>query len=195
MKHLLILLLLSFTFSQSFGQIAKYSANTSREELFKSPLRLKFQDKYNTIISFCMQSYWSDRVVYKILAFDGQNWKLLQWSYRRQYQTDTKTKKEKLSVTDLEEKKALDFINTLETNDFFLMNEDSLNLSEKQAEDDGIFVKSITDGTNNKFEVISDYGYFSISAYEPEQLQDFVQVIQRQKFLICRQRFLELFEY
>lgn len=194
MKLLLIILLLAITSPQSFGQIAKYTANTSKEELFKSPLQLKFQDKYNTIISFSMQSYWSDREIYKILAFDGQNWKLLQWSYRRQYQTDTKTKKEKLSVKALKEKKALDFINTLGTNDLFLMNEDSLNLSEKRAGYDKILTMSIIDGTNNKFEIISDYGYFIISAYEPEQLQDFIPVIQRQKFLICKQLFLELFE-
>lgn len=194
MKHLLLSLLLAITSSQSFGQIVKFTPNTSKEDFLKSSLSMKFQGKYNLIISFSQNSFWFDRDSYKILAFDGQNWKLLQWSFRRQNQTGTKTKKEKLSVKDIEGKKALGFINTLETNDFFSMNNDSLNLGEKQTKEDEMLIMSITDGVNNKFEVICESGYFSISAYEPEQFQDFIPVIQRKKFLICRQRFLELFE-
>lgn len=191
MKNLISILAFVISLS-SFGQLPEYSSNVIDLDITSSTIYHEFRSDYPTIISFGLQSFWNDRESFKILAFNGNNWKLIEWSYKPINWEKPKIKKERKVIRDISEDRASNLINLIIEEDLLSYSNDSLNWNQKTGEDGWELSQEIMDGTTHEFQIISS-GFVILRAYEPEQLQTFVENEQRKKFLQFEHEFLKLF--
>lgn len=192
MKKIFIILLLQVFIPSvdAVGQLPVFSSNVSDPDANQSLLFQKFHEKYNFIIGFTQRSFWYNRQHYSILAFDGNSWKLINWSYA--LREAERPKKQRLKTFEIHKEDAMDILNYLQKRNFFTLDQDSLNWNKKDKEDGSKLVMQIMDGKTDIFEIITRSGYRVSSAHEPEQLQDFTYIEQREIFIDCRNKFLEL---
>lgn len=125
------------------------------------------------------------------MAFDGDKWKLIDWSYKRIDPENPKIRKEKIKSSNISNSDVSELISFMDAKGFFSFNQDSLNWNRKDQGNGKILVQSISDGTIDTFEIISTLGHRISYAHEAEKRQSFVFNNQRQNFVECRNQFLK----
>lgn len=208
MKTLIIISFLLFGQSKSFGQLPDIRHNYTKQDSTENPLIDTFAKQYEFIIAYTEQSYWwSDRKNYKILAYSNNKW--TSWTYSDYFIPWTKKKDKKKIIVDtvrngqffkdkadLESTSVLQLLSALNCNDFWTLNNDSLNQSriiETRIENgDTINRKaSISDGINYRFDILSKTKLRVIESYEPDYFfKLFPDMVDRSKFLKNRDTFL-----
>lgn len=191
LKLLFPLCLILFS-TASFGQIPEFESNVNELEKSESYLFNEFHTNFQFIIGYTTDSFWNKKHQYKILAFDGLDWKFIKWTY--ELNKKEKLKKSKQKSTPIEKEHAQEFLSFIKSKGFYNFNQDSLNWNKKYIGNDSYHVKVIYDGVSEKFEIISPKGHRISSSREPIQLQEFVYNEQRKNFLESLNKFLELSE-
>ena len=182
----LILVLASLN---SFGQIPEFDSNVNESTEDQSYVYKKFYPDYEFILAYAQKSFWFKRQEYSVLTYNGSDWELKKWSFELK---EEKIKKSKVKSRILEKEKVIELLNVLESKGFFSLNQDSLNWAKKNLGNGRMLHQSILDGVSEYFEVISSSGHRIYSAHEPVQKQEFVYIGQREIFLDCLNKFLEL---
>lgn len=141
-------------------------------------------------MGYTQKSFWYKRKDYSEITFDGIKWKLTNWSYELNEQG--LPKKQKSKTFKLDDAKSLELLNFIDDRGFYSFNLDSLNWNKKDQGNGRMLVQSIMDSTTYEFEIISSSGHRISSAHEPQQRQEFVYNQQRNNFIECRNKFLEL---
>jgi hypothetical protein len=98
-----------------------------------------------------------------------------------------KTKRKRLNISDRKIEEILSFWTA---NEFLQLSNDSLNLMEKVIDKDHKVTMFVTDGCTDRFDLLSKDNYRIINAYLPDYFQRKIPVVQRQKFIECRNKFL-----
>jgi hypothetical protein len=208
LKTLIIISFLLVGQSRAFGQIPDIRHNYTKQDSTENPLIDSFAKQYDFTIAYTEQSYWwSDRKSYKILACSDNKW--TSWTYSDYFIQWTKKKRKKKMLvdtvrngqffkgkTELESTSALQLLSALGSNDFWTLNNDSLNqtrIIETRIENgDTINRKaSISDGINYRFDILTKTKLRVIESYEPDYfLKLFSDMVDRRKFLKSRDTFL-----
>lgn len=192
MKKLLYAYVLILS-SYSFGQIPKYTSNAIDLDLSTSSVYSEFQNGYEVIFSHNLSSYWQKRENYQILVFDEGTWKIINWSHKRINPNNPKIRRKRKKVRAIDSKKVNEFLELVDSVKFFHLHNDSLNWNEKYLNDGSVLKTSVLDGHTHEFQIISQYGFFTLQASNPERLQEFIAVEQRKIFLKIENEFLDLF--
>ena len=208
MKTLIIISYFLFGQYKTFGQIPNIIHNYTSQDSTQNPLIDSFSKKYDFIIAYTEQSYWwANRKNYKILAFSNNKWS--SWTYSNYFVQGTKKNGiEKITVdtikighyflenTVLKYSSVSELLTNLESNNFWTLNNDSLNQSRlfpiKIKNGDTTFrIASISDGINYRFDIISKSRLRVIESYEPDYfLELFTDMFERRKFILNRDIFL-----
>jgi hypothetical protein len=209
LKTLIIISFLIVGQCKAFGQIPEIRHNYVKQDSTENPLIDSFTKQYDFVIAYTEQSYWwSDRKSYKILAFSDDNWTY--WTYSDYFIQWTKKKRQKKVIIDtvrngqffkgkgkLENTSVLQLLSALSRNDFWTLNNDSLNqtrIIETRIENgDTINRKaSISDGINYRFDIITKDRLRVIESYEPGYfLKLFPDMADRRKFMNSKDSFLK----
>ncbi len=191
MKTVLLSLFL-LTYLSSFGQLPEIKTNVGEEIKLKSIVYDNLHLKYDFIISFNSQSYWSSKYYYQILAKKAENWDKITLVIKKNKKGNflkPNIKKEKFS-----EQIAENLIAGLTSKSFWNLNRDSLNNDKVEDKKTGTIHKySLSDGTDFRFEIIKNTEFLLIDAYEPEYyLKKIPEVISRKTFISCANLFINV---
>lgn len=208
LKTLIIISFFLFGQCKTFGQIPNLIHNYTNQDSSQNPLIDSFANKYDFIIAYTEQSYWwANRKNYKILTCSDNIWSW--WTYSDNLIQGTLNKKTKKVIVDtiktghyfkgktiLTSSSALELLLNLGSNNFWSLNNDSLNQSRlypiRILNGDTTFrTASISDGINYRFEILSKARLRVIESYEPDYfLELFPDMIERTKFIKSRDTFL-----
>ncbi|WP_339754582.1 hypothetical protein [Algoriphagus aquimarinus] len=184
-------LIIVLTSLNSFGQIPEFDSNVNESVEDQSYLFKKFYPEYEFILGYTQKSFWFKRQEYSVLTFNGTDWELKKWSYELK---EEKPKKSKMKSRILVKEKVINLLNYFESKGFYSLNQDLLNWSKKDLGNGTMLHQSIMDGVFETFEFISSSGHRIYSAHEPVQKQEFVYIEQREIFLDCLDKFLDLID-
>jgi len=208
LKTLIIISFFLVGQSKTFGQIPDIVHNYTSQDSSQNPLIDSFAKKFDFIIAYTEQSYWwSNRKNYKILACSDSKWS--SWTYSDYFIQGTKKKGKKKIIVDtvkvghyfkgkaeIQNLVAAELFSALDTNDFWTLNNDSLNQSRlypmKIINGDTTFrIASISDGINYRFDILNKTRLRVIESYEPDYfLELFTDMVERRKFIKSRDTFL-----
>ena len=191
MRIIISTFLIVLTVQSLFGQLPEFQTNVSDTDLDKSIVLDEFGAKYQQIISFTSNSYWNEgyREMY-VLLLDDDNWIFKKLSVK--LNEDNSIKKSRTRKLHVDSNQVDEFVSFLNEVKFWNFNKDSLNLNKKAQGDSRVLMQSISDGKTDKFITRNGVNVRSTSAYEADQLQEFVPTEQRGKFIETRNRFYEL---
>lgn len=198
MKRLLSLLLL---FNWTFSDAGVLSSH--RDTLVKMKESIVFERmsaKYTDIITYTSKCYWPTRENYLVLVKSQDSWKAYAVNvfYKDRKKTSENIKKIKSKRIHANADSVAALLVLWKNLNFYVLRNDSLNKSyiihyDSLTKNETIESMHITDGCTDRFEIRNDRGYYILSAYEPEHFQKSIPVLQRQIFIICRDKFIELF--
>lgn len=208
LKTIIIISFLLVVQCRAFGQVPDIRHNYTKQDSTENPLIDSFAKQYDFTIAYTEQSYWwSDRKSYKILACSDHKW--TSWTYSDHFIQRTKKKKKKKILvdkvrngqffkvkTELESTSVLQLLSSLSSNEFWTLNNDSLNqtrISKIRIENGDTInrTESISDGINYRFDILSRTKLQVIESYEPDHfLKLFYDMVDRRKFLKSRDAFL-----
>ncbi len=208
LKTLIIISFLLVVQSKSFGQLPDIRHNYTKQDSIENPLIDSFAKQYDFTIAYTEQSYWwSDQKSYKILTYSDNKW--TSWTYSDYFIQRTKKKgKKKIPVdtvrngkflkgkADLENISVLQLISTLDSNDFWTLNVDSLNktIVKTWVENGDTMVRkvSVSDGVNYRFDILTKGSLRVIESYEPDYfIKLCADMEERRKFVKSRNAFLK----
>lgn len=184
-----ILLLLTSTFS--FGQLPTFESNASEVDKTESLVYQKFQGQYELLISFTTDCYWPNEQDFYFIGFKVDKWEKFKLTVTFENRDEIKilrTKRRRLTISD---KKIEGILSFWKANEFFKLANDSLNLKEKVIDKDHKVTMFVTDGCTDRFDLLTKDSYRIISAYLPDYFQKSIPVAQREKFIECRNKFLD----
>ena len=150
----------------------------------------KFSKEYDQIFSYTIESYWLEEQTYHIFGFDGREWKLIKWTVK--FDNNGQVVKERLKTKSFSSRKLLEMLSFFEANKFWTLDQDSLNLDERDHGDGSSMVWMIDDGSNDKFETYNNGIYRITSSYEAKRLQELVPTKQREIFIKCKDKFWKI---
>ena len=208
LKTLIIISFFLFGQCKTFGQIPNLIHNYTNQDSSQNPLIDSFANKYDFIIAYTEQSYWwANRKNYKILTCSDNTWSW--WTYSDNFIQGTLNKKTKKVIVDtikighyfkgktiLTSSSALELLLNLGSNNFWSLNNDSLNQSRlyliRILNGDTTFrTASISDGINYRFDILNKTRLRVIESYEPDYFFElFPDMIERRKFIKSRDTFL-----
>ncbi len=164
--------------------IPSFESNTTQEQRAKSVVVSNLECDSITVIAYYTQCYWSTKQSYRLLISDHGSWHQVQWVVT--YSNRDKNKIKHISKKKLPLARQVDsLITDLNALGFWSLGQDSLNISEKQLNDTTMSSINISDGCSQVIEVLSGGHQRILSAYEPEQLQAFVHIPSRGRFIQC----------
>lgn len=150
----------------------------------------KFHQKFETVISFTQDAYWSSIGDHYLLGYRNDEWQL--YICKPRWNRFSKRKKR------LDKPKMDALFSLWNEKDFWELSNDSLNVSEESLPlHDSltlVHIDSISDGQTNRFEMSHRGQNRSYAVYEPEHVQASIPTKQRAQFIICKNAFLELFQ-
>jgi hypothetical protein len=168
---------------------------------------MKGAKDFDFILAYHQVGYWNTGIKYTVLGYVGGNWKTFNWwiYYKSKDQTAENIRKTKHRKIKIEPSKLDSLFYTLNSNNFWDLNNDSLNVYTKidTIINDSMSALGIistesffnlTDGSTCIFEVINNTQYRYLSSYEPEYYQDAIPIFQRLEFINCKKNFLGSFQ-
>jgi hypothetical protein len=155
----------------------------------KSIIQQTFKGKYDFLIAYTEESYWlSDRQFYQILALKDGQWSSITFASTRKKNGDFRIPT--IRINSFDNDKAQLLLNQMDQLDFWTLNSDSLNITQRENPDSTATTYTLSDGANYKFEIMTTEGYKVIEAYEPEYfLEKLPEIKIRQKFINGRNIF------
>lgn len=190
LKHILIILTVFCTLSAIGQQLPEISSNVTEQQTEKSHVINKFSKKYEEIFSYTVKSFWLDQQTYHIFGYNGKKWTLIKWTVK--FDDNQQIIKERVKTKSFSSRKLSEILSFLETNKFWNLDQDSLNLSEKDNGDGSSTVWMVSDGSSDIFETYKNGSYRITSSYEANRFQELAPTKQRQIFIECRDKFWKM---
>ena len=190
MRYSIIVIFL-FVSTISFGQLPTFDSNVAESDKDESLIYQTFRGQYELMISFTKDCYWPNGQVFYVLGLKAGKWEKFKWTVKFEDGEKiiiAKTNRRRLNISDRKIEGILSF---WKENQFFLLARDSLNLMEKVIDRDTKVTMFVTDGCTDRFDVLTMDSYRIVSAYLPDHFQKEIPVLQRQKFILSRDKFLE----
>ncbi len=199
MRHLLaILLTLSIGFAKS-QSIPNFESNTTEQEKINSLVLVKLSNEFDQIISYTNLPYRKKQWIF-ILGYKKGKWEFFKWTVKYTYKTGPNGNVIKVKKTIKKKKIGIDnsSIDSLfafwSQNEFWKLNNDSLNYNEKRTNDTSVELMMVYHGHYDKFEIIGKSNYRLIQSYAADVYQKKYPNLQRQEFILCRDEFFKLIE-
>ena len=127
---------------------------------------------------------------YIILGFDGQEWKLLEWTIELDEQKQiTKQRTKKLKYDLVEFRKLMTLITECTICD---LKQAPLNLNKKGNGDGTDDMTFVSDGLFEQIELLSSKSHRISNSYAADELQEEYPTLDRQKFMAFRNQLLNL---
>ena len=192
----LILIFFSWTVARC-QNIPDFESNTTDRIKKQSVVFTEFENEYNVVISWTKDCYSfcnAPEQLFFILGQKNGKWSLFKWYVKfsdREKKIIKRAKKKKLRINSI----SVDSLLTNWTqNQFWTLNKDSLNWSEKIDSNGKITTFVITDGCSDKFEIFTKDKHLINSSYKADYFQKVVPNSQRRNFIICRNMFFEVIQ-
>ena len=195
MKYKLLIFAFSFISLKSIGQdVPQVVTNTDLYDQKQSYVYNTFGDDYEILVSFTSDCYWPNKQEYYLVGKKNSQWEskkvVVEYNDRTKTADNIKRIKKKRLKTKKEELKNL--FSSWTDNGFWTLDNDSLNVNEKQTGPDESIMLMITDGCTDTFEIIQGDSYRIMYSYLPDSFQKEIPVKQREQFIIARNEFLKI---
>ena len=174
------------------AQIPNFKSNVPEEVELSSPVYKKFAGDYDFIIAYCNLSYWSGNIMnYSILAYKDNEWFKIKFAATKKNDKWSKPKMITKPFNGYFARRLIDSLNRLS---FWSMSQDSLNIDEREIDDNKLEKFDISDGTSYNFELLSSKAFSIIYAYAPEfYLSKLPEITIRKRFLHCLNLFFNAY--
>ncbi len=164
--------------------IPAFETNATEAERARSIVLSNLEDDPATVFVYSNHSYWTTKRSYWLLIREKSIWRKAQWIVT--YHNRNKDRIKRISKKRLPLGGDVDsLIIELNTQGFWTIDQDSLNISEKRLNDSTMMSTNISDGCYQEIEVLHQGQYRVLGAYESEQLQEFVYIPARERFIRC----------
>lgn len=188
MKYLLVTtcLLMNLCVFAQIPEIRFAAGNGVRDT---SLLYETLRGQYDFVIAYTEGSYWSgNRIYYRMFALRRGQWSFLTLfaSRRKNGNLTFPIIKEQW----IPEAPVLFLLNQLSEINFWALRNDSLNIQTRQVNETTTEIFNLSDGVNERFEVMTRTGYHVIQAYEPAYyLENLPEITCRKTFILGRNLF------
>ncbi|MBS1583632.1 MAG: hypothetical protein JST66_15640 [Bacteroidetes bacterium] len=144
----------------------------------------ELQGDTGAILIYSPRCYWPTKQTITVIRQRKGEWRAEKWT--AQYRDRSKKELRSLSRKRLKIDQPVDhLLSELTAQGFWTMDQDSLNIHEKQLNDTTMSMTSISDGCSWAIAAIHRNEYRLLYAYEPELLQTFVFIPARERFISC----------
>jgi len=185
-----------------------FQSNEMKDKKVESIIlnNMKGANEFEFMLAFHQVGYWNTGIKYTVLGYYQGNWTAFNWTiyYKSNKRTAENIRKTKRRKTIIKPNQLDRLFVTLDSNDFWNLNIDSLNVYTKTDTiiNDSLsalgidaieYFFNISDGDTWVFEVINNTEYRHLSSYEPEYFQEVIPIEERLKFMDCKKTFLSIF--
>jgi len=180
---------------QGYSQkIPSVTSNSTFDDKESSIVYNRFNVEFDSFLSYHKYCYWSNKDTYLVFGYKDEEWKALKLTVKYaeevpRKKTILRIKQNKIRVSEKELTKLIEYFTT---NNFWTLENDSLNLHERRELDGTITLYTATDGCSDNFETLSSGNFRLTSSYNAEYFQKLIPVNQREKFILCRDEMLRL---
>jgi hypothetical protein len=162
----------------------KFESNVKGTEREIALVTTELKDDTGAVLIYSPRCYWPTKHTFTVVQLRKGEWRAEKWT--AQYRDRSKKELRSLSRRRMTMDQSVDhLIGELSAHGFWTMDQDSLNISEKQVNDTTMTSIRITDGCSWAIAAIHRNEYRLLHAYEPERLQAFVFVPTRERFIAC----------
>ncbi len=162
----------------------EFESNVKGTESEIALVTAELEGDTGAVLIYSTRCYGPTKQTITVVRQKKGEWRAEKWT--AQYSDHSKKELRSLSRKLLKVDKSIDcLLGELTTQGFWTMDQDSLNIDEKQVNDSTMSSIGISDGCSWAISVVYRGKYRLLSAYEPEQLQAFVFVQARERFLTC----------
>lgn len=191
---LLIFLIIFLCSSAVRAQIPSFTSNVSEKDKLTSPIYQNFASKYEFLIAYKSEGFWSKNVSYAIIAYANNKWYKLLCRFKI-------NKNDKWSKPKIQKSKLMDsygakvLIDSLTQLSFWNMSQDSLNINSRTLANGEIIRLEALDGISYSFTFFAGKNLSVIYANNPQlYLEHFPEITIRKRFIRCLNIFNDAYD-
>lgn len=182
MRQIVLFILTIILTPHVFAQETKPAYIGPDETCLSSLIKAKTSISHDTLLVYIEESYWwSDRLVYKVLAKKGNDWTAIQLQCRRKKKGDFRSDQ---TIFEFPADSASLLMQRLQSMDPW-----SIDINELRPK------VEVQDGISYKFELITKEGFKSVDFYDPGTSTVKDQTRGIKNFLNARELFLQMWNY
>lgn len=187
----IILLLLSFL-PLSAQILPPFPADQNPQNAENSLVVKEFSNRFEAFIAYHSRSYYQTETWFTVLGFRNKKWERIQLEVKWEGREKAKILKTRHRKKKLKKKNMPVLLEFFETNDFYSLDNQQLNIHEKHLNDSTMEVMNVSHGSAPTFEFWEDGRYRKIYSFSPKSYEKLISIPQRVTFIHCLDKFSAL---